>query len=96
MGGAVIENTCKKWIGVVYRSEPRGRFLSGRMENDFYYVLELVCSSIFPYPEPSITAHIAELLWPIAWVGQNYPMKFEQKAHYATEHMHAICYSIVS
>ena len=42
-----------------------------------YYVLELLRSSIFPYPEPSITAHnIAELLLPIAWAGQNHPMKF--------------------
>ena len=55
--------------------------------NTIYYVLELVCNSIFPYPEPSITAHIDELLLPIAWAGQNQPMKFEQTAHYMTEHM---------
>ena len=35
------------------------------------YVLELVYNSIFPYPETSITAHIAELLLPIAWAEQN-------------------------
>ena len=35
-----------------------------------------------PYPEPSITAHIAELLLLIAWAGQNHPMKFEQTTHY--------------
>ena len=63
---------CSKAIKVI--------LISGSIK--IYYVLELLCSSIFPYPEPSITAHIAELLLPIAWAGQNHPMKFEQTTHY--------------